>query len=160
MNDEQRPSLLSRILSVAFFSILTLAVLTWFIVSITELISQFRFKDPVIGFDKGSMYMLGCGLALLLLSAGGVIQGIMRVELTKKKENWFTRGIIISLILMVTFPQLTHYLVNNYADKQHYIICNDATYRWLLYKKIYYTKNKITCDKLVNEKKTTNSSGR
>ncbi len=59
MNGEQRPSLLVRILSIAFFSALTLAALTWFFISITELISKFRLGDPVVGFDKGSMYMLG-----------------------------------------------------------------------------------------------------
>lgn len=158
MNDGQRPSLLARILSVSFFSILTLAALTWFFISITELISKFRLGDPVVGFDKGSMYMLGCGLGLLLLSIGGVMQGILGLELTRKMEALFTRGIVISLLLMFAFPQLTHYLVDEYAHKQHYSICSDVTYRWLLYGKFYYTESKIACDKLVNEKEITKSS--
>jgi len=67
MNDEQRPPLITRILSGALLSALTLAALAWFFISVTELISKFRLGDPVVGFDKGSMYMLGCGLGLLLL---------------------------------------------------------------------------------------------
>jgi hypothetical protein len=158
MNDEQHSSLLARILSVTFFSVLTLAALTWFFISITELISKFRLGDPVVGFDKGSMYMLGCGLGLLLLSIGGVMQGIIGLKLTRKVEELFTRGIVISLLLMFAFPQLAHYLVDKYAHKQHYSICSDVTYRWLLYGKFYYTENKIACDKLIDEKEITKSS--
>jgi len=161
MNDEQHSSLLARILSFTFFSVLTLAALTWFFISITELISKFRLGDPVIGFDKGSMYMLGCGLGLLLLSIGGVMQGIIGLKLTKKMDALFTRGLVISLLLMFAFPQLTHYVVDKYAHKQHYSICSDATYRRLLYGKFYYTESKIACDKLINEKEITKiSSGR
>jgi hypothetical protein len=79
------------------------------------------------------MYMLGCGLGLLLLSIGGVMQGILGLKLTKKMDALFPRGLVISLLLMFAFPQLTHYLVDKYAHKQHYSICSDVTYRWLLY---------------------------
>lgn len=158
MNDEQRPPLITRILSGALLSALTLAALAWFFISVTELISKFRLGDPVVGFDKGSMYMLGCGLGLLLLSIGGVMQGILGLKLTKKMDALFARSLVISLLLMFAFPQLTHYLVDKYAHKQHYIICSDVTYRWLLYGKFYYTENKIACDKLINEKEITKSS--
>jgi len=158
MNGEQLPSPLARFLSVAFFSMLTLSALAWFVVSIIGLISQFRLNDPVVGFDKGSMYMLGIGFGLLLLTIGGIMQGMLGQALTVKKETLFKRGIVISIVLMVAFPQLTHYLVDKYAHKHHYSICNDATYSWLLYSKFYYTESKITCDKLVNEKEITKSS--
>lgn len=158
MNREQLPSPLTRFLSVVFFSMLTLSALAWFVVSVIGIISQFSLNDPVVGFDKGSMYMLGVGLGLLLLTIGGIMQGIFGQALTPKEETLFKRGIVISIVLMVTFPQLAHYLVSKYAHKQHYSICNDATYRWLLYRKLYYTESKITCDKLVNEKEITKSS--
>src|SRR5690606_22518155 len=101
-----------------------------------------------------SMYMLGCGIGLLLLTIGGVMQGIFGLELTPKKQSLFTRGIVVSLALMVVFPQLTHYVVNKYAQKQHYSICNDASYRWFLYSKLYYTKSKIACDELIKHGST------
>jgi uncharacterized BrkB/YihY/UPF0761 family membrane protein len=158
MSEEQRSSLLVRILSVAFFLILTLGACTWFFISTTGLIYQFRIESQVVGFDKGSMYMLGCGLGLLLLTIGGVMQGIFALELTPKKQSLFSRGIVISLILMVLFPQLTHYVVDKYAQKQSYSICHDASYRWLLYSKLYYTKSRIVCNELVKEKEITKSS--
>ncbi len=158
MNDVQRSPLLTRILSVALFLALALGALAWFFISVTELISKFRLGAEVVGFDKGSMYMLGCGLGLLLLSIGGVMEGILGLKLTKKMDVLFTRGIVISLMLMFAFPQLTHYLVDKYAHQQHYSICSDATYRWILYGKFYYTESKIACDKLVSEKEITKSS--
>ena len=142
----------------ALFLILTLAALTWFFISITELISQFRLEDPVIGFDKGTMYLPGCGLALLLLTIVGVIQGILGLELTRKMEVLFTRGLVTSLILIFAFPQLAHYLVDKHAHKLHYNICAEANYRWRLHSTIYYTESKATCNKLVKEKEITRSS--
>ena len=119
MNDDKSPSLLVRILSITFFSILTLAALAWFSISLVGLISQFHLRDPVVGFDKGSMYMLGIGLGLLLLTIGGVMQGMLGQELTEKKESLFKTGIVISLILTVSFPQLTNYVVDKYAYSHH-----------------------------------------
>jgi len=158
MKYEQLPSTLVRFLSVGFFLILTLSALAWFVVSIIGLAFQFRMNDAVVGFDKGSMYMLGAGLGLLLLTIGGVMQGLIGKELTPKQEALFAKGLISSLILMVTFPQLTHYIVANYAQKQNYIVCKNATYRWLLYSKIYYVKNETACIELVNEKEIEQSS--
>jgi len=161
MNEEQQSSLLVRILSLAFFIILTLGALTWFAISIIGLISQFHIKSEVVGFDKGSMYMLGCGLGLLLLTTGGVMQGVFGLELTPKNQSLFSRGIVVSLVLMIFFPQLTHYAVVKYAQKQSYSICNDASYHWLLYSKLYYTKSRVACNVLVKEKEITKtSSGR
>ena len=152
MNGEQRPSTLARFLSVAFFLILALSSLTWFTVSIVGFISQFIVNDSVIEFDKGAMYMLGAGLSCLLLTAGGIVQGLLGKTLTPKMLSLFTRGIVGSLILMFGFPQLTHYVVANYAQQRNYSVCSDATYRWLLYSKFYYTKNKLSCDELVRKK--------
>lgn len=152
MNEDEKPSLLMRLLSIAFFLMLALSALAWFSVSIIELISQFHLREPVVGFDKGSMYMLGIGFGLFLLTIGGVMQGVLGQTLTPKKETLFRRGMVISLILMVFVPQITTYVVGKYAYKHHYSICNDATYRWLLYSKYYYTESKIACVKLVNRK--------
>ena len=128
MKSEQRPSVLVQFLSVGFFLILTLSALTWFVFSIMGFITQFRMNDTVVGFDKGSMYMLGIGLGLLLFTIGGVMQGLLEKKLTPKKETLFTRGLVFSLILMVTVPQLTHYLVTNYSRKQNYIVCSDVLF--------------------------------
>ena len=84
--------------------------------------------------------MLGVGFGLFLLAIGGVMKGALGQALTPKKETLFKRGMVISLILMVFIPQVTNYVVDKYAYKHHYSICDDATYRWLLYSKYYYIK--------------------
>ena len=152
MNEGQSSSLLVRILGVALFLALTLGSFAWFFISAVGLISQFRIENPVVGFDKGSMYMLGCGLGLLLLTIGGMMQGIFELEMTSKNETLFSRGMALSLILTFAFPHMTHYLVDRYAHKKHYSVCDDATYRWLLYSKFYYTESKTACEKLISEK--------
>lgn len=159
MNNEQSSSVLVRFLSVAFFSILTLSALVWFFVSINGFLSRFYKNDSVVEFDKGSMYMLGIGFGLLLLTVGGVKQGLFGKKLTSREEIFFTRSLIISFVLMVTVPQLTHYLVENYTEKKHYSICSGATYRWFFYSKFYYTKNEMACNDLINEKERTKRSG-
>ena len=152
MNEGQSSSLLVRILYAALFLVLTLGSFAWFFISAVGLISQFRIENPVVAFDKGSMYMLGCGLVLLSLTIGGMMQGIFGLELTPKNETLFSRGMVVGLILMFAFPHMTHYLVDRYAHKKHYSVCDDATYRWRLYSKFYYTESKTACEKLVSEK--------
>ncbi len=161
MNSEQNPSFSTRLLSVTFFSVLTTSSLLWFFVSITKLLSQIRLNDPVVAFDKGSMYMLGVGIGLLCLTIGGLMQGILGKVLTAKRESLFKRSLVISIVLIVTLPPLAQYLVDSNLRKKQYKICNEATYHWLLYSKYYYTDSQVSCENLVKGKEITkNSSGR
>lgn len=155
MSEEPQASLLVRILSLAFFGMLTLGAFVWFAVSIKGLISQFHIESLVVGFDKGSMYMLGCGLGLLLLTIGGLMQGFLEFDFTAKMRLLFARGIVVSLVLMVLFPQLTHYVAGRHAQNKGYSICEDASYRWLLYAKIYYAKSTAACNEFVKQKEIT-----
>lgn len=153
MNDEQNPPILVRLLSVGFFLVFALAALAWFIFSASELISALLSGRPVVGFDKGSMYMLGAGIGGLLFVIGGVMQGLLRKNLTPKAEALFTKSLIFSLILMFGFPHTAHYVVVSYTQQKNYKICSHATYRWLLYSKFYYTKNSMVCNELAEQKK-------
>ncbi len=155
MSGEQNPSFSIRILSVTFFSVLTISSLVWFFISVTSLLSQFYLNESVIAFDKGSMYMLGVGIGLLVLTVGGLMQGIFEKALTSKWEYLFKRSLVVSIIVMVALPQLAQYSVDSYARKQHYEICSEATYHWFLYSKYYYADSQIACNKLVKEKEIT-----
>lgn len=158
MNDEQNPSILVWLLSVGFFLVFALAALAWFILSMSELISALLNSRPVVSFDKGSTYMLGAGIGGVLFVIGGVMQGLLRKNLAPKAEALFAKSLIFSLILMFGFPHITHYVVASYTQKKNYRICSDATYRWLLYSKFYYTKNSMVCNELTEQKKITKSS--
>lgn len=153
MGNDQQSSIIVRLSSVAFFLVFAVTALAWFTISITSLISQFTLNDPVVEFDKGSIYMFGGGLCCLLITAGGIMQGLLGKKLTFKLERLFTIGIVGSLILMFGVPHLTHYAVANYTQQRHYSVCSDVTYRWLLYSKFYYTKSDIDCAELVSKKK-------
>lgn len=153
MGNDQQPSILVRLLIVACFFACAVMTLAWFTISITSLISQFTSNNPVVEFNKGSIYMLGGGGFFLLITAGGIIQGLLGKKLTLKLDRLFTRGIVGSLILMFGVPHLTHYAVASYAKQRNYSICSDVTYQWLLYSKFYYTKSDMDCAKLVSKKR-------
>lgn len=152
MNSENNPSTLVRVSSVSFFMVLALGALVWFSYSFIKLISDLLATPPVISFDKGSMYMLGGGVAGILFSLGGTIQGIFRKKLSSKVESFFSKALIISLVLMFGFPHVCHFVVSSFIEKRNYMSCNEAGYSWFLYKKIYYTVDGVVCSELVREK--------
>lgn len=147
------PSLQTKILSFSFFLTLTVSALAWFCHSAYTLLSQSNQNAPIVAFDKGSMYMLGIGLVLLLLTTNGVMHGILGKELTEKVASSYKYGIVASLILMVVLPQLTHFIVNRHFKNADYVVCNEVSYRWMLYSKYYYTGNQAICSNIVREKK-------
>lgn len=155
---EETPSLLTKLLSLAFFSALTVLSFAWFFYSVLSLISQVNLDGTVIAFDKGSMYMLGIGMALLSLTIGGLIHGVLAKALTPKAETIFKYSVIASIVVMIALPQITHHFIDSYVRNKNYISCNEATYQWLLYSKYYYSDSQINCDKLVQEKEITKSS--
>ncbi len=158
MNNELHPSILVRFLSIVFFLMFALAALVWFALSMNDLMAAFSSDLPVVSFDKGSTYMLGAGIGGLLMVIGGVIQGILRKNLTDRAKILFTRSLIFSLILMFGFPHLAHYAVISYTKKKDYHVCNEATYRWVLYSKFYYTKNNLACNEFVQQREIAKSS--
>lgn len=153
MNDNLHPSILIRLLSIGFFLVFALAALAWFFLSMNDLMTAFSSGLPVVSFDKGSTYMLGAGIGGLIIAIGGVVQGLLRKNLTPKAKTLFAKSLIFSLILMFGLPHIVHYAVTSYTQKEDYHLCNDATYRWVLYSKLYYTKNNMACNELVEQKK-------
>lgn len=158
MNDELHPSILVRLLSIGFFLVFALAALAWFTLSMNDLASALLSGLPVVSFDKGSTYMLGAGIGGLVIVIGGVIQGLLRKTLTPRAKTMFARSLAFSLILMFGFPHVAHYAVTSYTQQENYQVCRDATYRWVLYSKFYYTKNNLACNELVEQKEITKSS--
>lgn len=148
MLDNQPCSVFTRLLSVSFFLIFGLAALLWFGVSMSTLVSQLVAESPVVAFDKGAMYMLGVGSALLLLAAGGFLHGVMGKKQTKAGDSIFKRGVIVCFLVLIVFPQAAQFIVNRYALGHSYQTCESAGYRWLLYSKYYYTKDDAECDRL------------
>jgi len=158
VDDSNTPSLLTRLSGFSFFTLLTIACFTWFIWSTFNLISQIQNGSSVITFDKGSMYMLGAGIGLAILTLGGLYQGVMRLKFSPKQEMVIRNGVVSSIIVIFVFPQVAHYSVSEIMKERNYYRCEKMSYRWLLYKKLIYTDNFRTCESLVREKQIAKSS--
>ena len=127
--------------------IVTLLILAWFLNDFITFINQFRLDKGIVRFNKGSMYMLGGGLFLLLFTLLGVFQGLLDKELTSKVEGYFTKLMVFSVCLMIAFPHAAHFFINKYADSHNYSICDNASSKVRLYSEIYYTKTEQDCYK-------------
>lgn len=154
MEDRPLTSTSKKLFSIAFLSISTLFSLAWFIISINLLVSQFHTSSPIVGFDKGSMHMLGIGFGLLFLTVGGVTQGLLQKKLTPRHEAFFHKSPDYKFIGDDSFPSISSLYSSQIRKKQGYNTCDDFTYRWLLYRKSYYAKHEIFCSKIINNKPT------
>jgi hypothetical protein len=152
MGESATPSLKTKIMSLTFFVALAAGSFLWFGISIVSLFNQLHFHEAIVAFDKGSIYMLGVGVGLLLLIGGGVLQGFLGREPDAAAEKIFKWGMVISLTLMIALPQLVHYWVDHSAKTQKYEVCGEAGYQWLMYRKIYYADSRDSCSRLVQEK--------
>jgi len=155
MEESDSPSLLARISGFLFFFSITIACFAWFIWSAIELFRSVYDKLPVIIFDKGSMYALGAGITSIVITLTGVYQGFMRLELSKRQETLVKYAMISGVIVMFVFPQIVHYSVSKIIKERSYYSCENMSYQWLLYKKIVYTKNIVTCNDFTREKEIT-----
>lgn len=151
MNVEERPSLLIRIFGPLFFSMLAMLSVIWFFGSMVALVSDLMDSQPVITFNKGAMYMFGAGISLTFLSVGVIYNSLYSRKVPENLESILIRGAIIGLVIMCTFPQVTHFSINIIIEKRQYVSCEEAEYRWLLYKKYVYTKSHNTCSQLVDK---------
>lgn len=152
MGENATPSLKTKIISLVFLASLAVGSFLWFGISIVSLYHQLNFHEAIVAFDKGAIYMLGVGVALLLLIGGGVLQGFLGRELDAAAEKIFKWGIIVSLVLTLALPHLVHFWVDHSAKTQKYEVCSEAGYQWLMYRKIYYVDSRDSCSRLVKEK--------
>lgn len=152
MGESATPSLKTKIMSLTFFVALAAGSFLWFGISIVSLFNQLHFHEAIVAFDKGSIYMLGVGVGLLLLIGGGVLQGFLGREPDAAAEKIFKWGMVFSLTLTIALPQLVHYGVDQSAKAQKYEICTEAGYQWFMYRKIYYADSRDSCNRLVQDK--------
>jgi hypothetical protein len=146
MEDAVQPSKLTRVASVSVFAFCALGAIGWFLWSAMDLVSQLVSGSEVVAFDKGAVYMLGVGLGLALLTHAGVHEGILGRPMTKQFGRWMNIGAIGSIGVMLLFPHVFHAAVGQYLVKsQGYQVCEEASYRWLLYRRIFYTSTPEIC---------------
>lgn len=151
MEQRDTPTNLSRYGGLLMFSLITVACFSWFVWSAYNIAYQIVFGSNVVNFDKGSLYMLGAGIGLAALTFAVLYEGVMRRELTKNVTKNITRSALIGVAVMFLLPNLSHYLTSSHLNDKSYIICDEASYQWLFYKKVVYTSNESTCNNLLGK---------
>jgi len=110
-------------------------------------------SSSVILFDKGALYMLGVGIGLAVLTYAVLHEVILKRPLTDKFSKIMNIGALTSIIVMIIFPQVIHYPVEQLLEKRGYKICNQASYQWFLYRRIVYTSSPEICENTIENKK-------
>jgi hypothetical protein len=152
MDAQSSPTALARYSGFFLFLLLTAACFFWFSWSAYDIVNSISSKAHAVYFDKGSLYMFGAGIGLASLTFAIFYEGILRRKLTNKITKGITRSALVGISLMFILPQVLHYLASTYLEKDRYVICDEMSYQWLLYKKIVYTTNQLRCETLIQEK--------
>lgn len=101
---------------------------------------QLSQLPELVEFYKGSFYLLGIGLGTVTLAAVAVVS-----QFTNRYSGMFNVMLIISVAVMVLFPQLTHLYVSNRLEGEGYEACADKSRRWLHNVRIVYAKTPQAC---------------
>ncbi len=152
MKKPDEPSALIRYSGFLLFLLFSICAFLWFVWSAFSLYEQISTKASAVIFDNGGLYGLGGGIALSALTYGILHEVILRLSLTGKVTKRITRTAFVGIGLMIILPQIVHYVVENRMGSNSYMICDQVSTRWLIYKHIAYVSNAETCIDLIFEK--------
>lgn len=144
MEGREKPSLGIRIFTPLFFISGSLAALLWFFVRMFNIF--IGALPEIVIFDKGSFYMLGVGVGMLILAIVTVQEGWLDKPLSKKQSAYLTKGALIGIALIFTAPHLVHYFADDYLLNQGYTVCDKASHQWLFIRDIAYISDSIECN--------------
>ena len=96
-------------------------------------------------FDKGSFYMLGVGMGLLVLGLVTIIEFWGGNPITTKQNIIFTRLAILAVALMFVVPHVAHFSADRYLEEQGYSVCEEASHQWLFVSNIVYVADSVEC---------------
>lgn len=143
MEGREKPSWGIRIFSPLIFISGSIAALLWFFYRILKVF--IGTLSEIVVFDKGSFYMLGVGVGMLVLAIVTVQEGWLDRPLSKKQSTYLTKAALIGIALIFTTPHLVHYFANVYLLKQGYSVCEEASHQWLFVRNIAYIQKSIEC---------------
>ncbi|GHU46246.1 hypothetical protein AGMMS50289_19180 [Betaproteobacteria bacterium] len=150
MEDREKPSLAAIIFCSVLFIAGSLAALLWFFYRLFDVfwgeLSEFEV------FDKGSFYMLGVGIGMLVLAIDIVQEGWFGKPLSNKQAAYLTKMALIGVALMFTVPHLIHYCADNYLLKRGYSVCEEASHQWRFVRDIAYIQPSVECSADLKDK--------
>ena len=150
MDNREKPSLGIRIFTPIFFISGSLAALLWFFYRVSEVF--FGTLSEIEVFDKGSFYMLGVGVGMLILAVVTVQEGWLDKPLSKKQSAYLTKGALMGIALIFTAPHLVQYFANDYLLKRGYSVCEEASHQWLFVRDIVYVQPSVKCSADIKKK--------
>lgn len=150
MDDREKPSLGVRIFAPLFFISGSLSALLWFFFRVFNVFFGDLSKIEI--FDKGSFYMLGVGVGMLILAVVTVQEGWLGKPLSKRQSAHLTKAAFIGIVLIFTAPHLVHYSANKYLLVQGYTVCDEAEHQWLFVRNIVYIQPSVECSADLKQK--------
>ncbi len=143
MDGREKPSLGVRIFAPLFFISGSLSALLWFFFRVFDMFFGDLSKIEV--FDKGSFYMLGVGVGMLILAVVTVQEGWLGKPLSQRQSAYLTKAAFVGIALIFTVPHLAHYSANKYLLGQGYTVCDEAAHQWLFVRDIVYIQPSVAC---------------
>ncbi len=124
-------------------SFLALGVLSlyFFITHLASLVLDLINLPPDIYFNKGSLYLFGVGVILLIFVAGIFYTYYQNKKLTSTANKKITHIIIFLLLTIFIMPQITHFTVESYFLKKGYAVCEAKSKQWLFVKTVVFSKD-------------------
>ncbi len=119
--------------------------------SSSSLINGILDESASIKFDKGGQY--GIAFAAPVMFTWGMLVLLIKGKATEKQENVMSRVIIVSLVLMFTYPHVVHFATSKYLSNKGYSKCEPVSRRWMHNVTIVYTSNIGECERLAAERK-------
>lgn len=150
MDDREKPSLGVRIFAPLFFISGSLSALLWFFFRVFDIFFGSLSKIEV--FDKGSFYMLGVGIGILILAIVTVQEGWLGKPLSKRQSAHLTKAAFIAIAFIFTVPHIVHYSANKYLLEKGYAVCDEAAHQWLFVRDIVYIQPPVECSANLKKK--------
>ncbi len=158
MSTPDGPTVIARFSGLFLFLSVAVGCFSWFAWSSYNIVVQLTSDLEVVYIDKGSLYMFGAGVGLAALTFAIFYEGILKRTLTKQITKYITRSALVGISLMFILPQILHFPINQYLTGKGYVVCEQVSFQWLLYKKFVYTSSLYACEALARENEITKSS--
>lgn len=143
METRDPPSLLNKIITPPLLLACGVSAIFWFTYRAIFLYKS--LSAPIIVFDKGSYYMLGVGIGLLVLAFVTIKEFWVGKPITNKQNRILTKLAIVGVALLLIAPHATHFTVDQYLRKNDYTVCEAASHQWLFVRDIVYVQSFVEC---------------
>jgi hypothetical protein len=153
IEDRDRPSTIIRITGPLLFAFMGIPALLWFGVNLYTITDEILSSSSIVVFDKGVFYMLGVGLGALILTYVAGYEYWLDKPLTKRLNILCTKMALISVAVLILFPQVSHFFLNRHLVNNSYTVCREASTQWLHDRTIVYIDSSENCHEVAEKRR-------